>query len=146
MRIHNCPARRARSFLAVVAVLLTACDDFPSDFEEEDVPPAEIIDLSRARAPEPLRADGTTTDTLVARIPEDARVRLITFRTTGGLFERSGTKELTLRAEPPDSGSVDKRLQAEAVLRTDTIAARVFVTATVESFSDTVEVVFAPRS
>lgn len=135
-----------RSFIVVTAATLlvwtSGCDQITSEFFDPDaeVPNEQIIDLRRARAPGPLPANGAATDTLIARIPERATTRVVTFTTTGGMFELSNSKELKVRAESP--GPDADHLEARAVLRTDTIAARVFVRASIADYSDTVEVAF----
>lgn len=127
---------------AMLMVGIAACDELTSDFipRNFEVSPKEIINLTRARAPGTLQANGITTDTLIAHISLKATSRTVTFTTSGGTFEISGVREVKVRAESPLPDA--EHLQAKAILRTDTIAARVFVRASVGDFSDTVEIVF----
>jgi hypothetical protein len=103
----------------------------------DDVPLTDIIDVFRAQPGNDLLADGQSLDTLVARIPDRATNRVITFSTTVGVFVISGARELPVRAsrEPGATG-----LRARAVLRSDTFNADAIVSAVINDFRDTVTV------
>lgn len=143
MKTYKCHSTHMTVVMAAMVLLtMGGCDEIASDFYERDVEvaPEEVIDLTRTAAPNALPADGTSTDTMVARIPFRAASRVVTFTTTGGVFEVSAAKEVKVRAEPVETASGS--LEARAVLRTDTVAARVFVRATVSDYSDTLQIMF----
>lgn len=127
----------ARAAILILALAAAACDGIPSDLERtpDDVPLSEIIDLSRAGGDRPLRADGMSVDTLVARIPRGASSREITLTTSRGSFLLNpGNKSIKVRAERSAS-TTDDRLVARAVLVADTTAAPVVVSASVKEFT-----------
>lgn len=135
--------RGAATGVLVAACLATGCDP-ASEFrpDPDAIPLEEIIDVRRAdNSTIPLRADGTDTTTLLAHIPGEASSRAITFRTTGGVFPLSGSREVEIRAER-SSSDVSGRLVARVLLQTDTIPRVAIVSALIGGFRDTVSVVF----
>src|SRR5688500_10030360 len=94
--------RKAPLFPLRLAALLTltllagSCNDILTDPERDpdDVDPSEVLMLSRTGGDLPLRADGMTRDTLIARIPPGSTLRLVTFTTTHGKFLLSGKQDL----------------------------------------------------
>lgn len=127
----------SRSVAVIVGgvLALTACD-LTTDLEPDPdtVPLDEILLLYRARGSLPLVADGQAVDTLIALIPRDATIRVVTFNTSiGGFLLGGGAKELRVRAEYEPAFKT-QHLVARAVLRADTISGLAVVSATVADF------------
>jgi hypothetical protein len=146
MGLLNAPSRfrlgRGRGTIPPIAALLLAlsvasCDKILSEPERDsdDVPPSEILSLTRTGGDLPLRADGVTRDTLEARIPEGSTARTVIFTTSRGSFLLSPVKqELKVRAEPSGNDN-DGRLIARAVLVADTIPGQAVVSASIGDFT-----------
>lgn len=131
----------AAALAACVLLPILACDQLTSapERDPEDVLPSEIIKL-RVTPTSILPADGKALDTLIARLPKDANARVVTFSTTGGVFQLTAAKQVTVRASKI-LGAGDS-LYARAVLKSDTTAADVIVSAQVSDFRDTVWIHF----
>lgn len=136
-RMSGIVVKRA-AVLLLVAAVGAACDDISSGFERDpdDVPLSEIIQLTRTGGDLPLRADGQSADTLLAKIPRDASSRVITFTTSRGSFALApGSKTIKVRAER-SSDPYDRRLTARAVVVSDTTAGDVVASAAVGEYTD----------
>lgn len=102
--------------------------------DPDDVPTSEVLALSRTGGDLPLRADGTTRDTLLAHIPAGSTQRVVTFTTTRGKFLLSNKQDLKVRAEK-SGDPYDPRLVARAVLVADTIPGEAVVSASIGDFT-----------
>jgi hypothetical protein len=142
MRITS---RRATAGAALVVA--AACDDmWTLEPSAERVPIDQIIAISRTLTGV-LRADTTSAETIVVRLPRDADKRVVTFTTTFGWFaETAREKKVDVRAVLESSD--DSVLTARVVLRSDTLRTggvvdTAVVRATVDQFSNSVRVPFA---
>lgn len=137
-RSRMIPAARMRCAALLCLLLAASCDDILSDFDRDPdaVPTEDIISLTRAGTGA-LAANGTTRETISARIPNNASTRVITFTTTAGVFELTNAKEVKVRAER-DPSQPKGKLVATAVLRADTLTTTAIVSAVISDFRDTV--------
>ncbi len=139
------PPVLARFLLVLAACAAAACglpDLVDPDVDPEDVPESEILDLTRTGGDLPLRADGKTQDTLVARIPEGASSRVVTFTTSAGSFLLTpASKTISVRAEK-SADLHDSRLVARAVLVADTLPGTAVASAKVGDFTRYLNVPF----
>ncbi|HEX6038683.1 hypothetical protein [Longimicrobium sp.] len=134
---------RACALPACLALATATCDGGVISEPERDpldVPLSEILELTRTGAA-PVRADGASQDTVVARIPDHAFTRRVVFRTTAGKFHASQTREELVTAVRVE-GDGDDRLVAKAVLVADTVAGAAAVSATVGDFTQYIAVPF----
>lgn len=133
-------AKRHTLIGSTVTVFLLAvfgsCD-ITTDLERDplDVPLSEIIEIERIIRSE-LAADGIATDTVIARIPRDAKNRSITFAASkGGFVDAGGKGEFKTIAVP--NAADPKHLQARATYVSDTLPGIATITGTLLTFSDT---------
>lgn len=129
--------------LLVLVALLGGCDaqTFEPERDPDDVPASEILVISRVGGTIALPADGKSTDIIIVKIPKDAASRVITFKTTAGVFEPTLAQEIKVRAEK-ENDTQDDWLVARAVLRADTTATTATVSAAVSEFTVYIQVAF----
>lgn len=137
MRLHNL---RTIACLAALATGISACESITTENErdESSVPMADIIAVDASVSS--LPADGSSTTRVSAHIPAGASAKTVTFTTTAGVFLESATKEVKVFAAQ-DASNSGKRV-ASTLLRSDTVAARAIIRATVGDYYDTVSVTF----
>jgi hypothetical protein len=129
-------AHRLRVQTAMFMALMFAisCESLSTDLEPDpdEIPPEEVLTISRAAGAAPLPANGTAVDTIYAHLPKDATVRVVSFATSAGSFlPIPGSKTLDVRAE---DRSADGRLVAKVALVADTIPTTAVVSAKVGEF------------
>lgn len=113
------------------------CIGCSSKLENADlVDPNEILKVSSAKTV--LQADGKDTTIVLARIPNDAGKLDITFTTTAGVFVQSGAKTIKQFAD----SITDQYRYAKVILKTDTVANAVYVTAETSSARSRIIITF----
>lgn len=129
------------AILALVLFAQSACRLPDLERDPDEVPMSEILTLTRAGTGA-LRMNPPEAETFLAMIPLNASTRVVTFRTTAGVFPMSGTKEIKVRAER--DSLITQRLVARTVLRADTIPGTAYVSATIGDFTAYDSIRFEP--
>lgn len=138
-----------RSILIAVfglGLVLSGCRDVTRALEAspDSIGLDSIVKLGFEFSPRTLPANGTSQGEVTARIPGDARSRVVVFTTTRGVFVPAGAATLSVRAEQDSTQA--GWLVARAILRADTIPGIAFVTAAIEGFQDSLSITLSPVS
>jgi len=119
--------RNLLSSLAIGTVLLSSCYK-QSDFEPLSEDLDNVIVVLRA-TPEDLPANGTSTSTIIAQLPDDGIVGVdISFRTSRGVFTESNSNSCTVKSKVAVLDGVT-RVFATATLRSTQTTGTATVTA-----------------
>jgi hypothetical protein len=116
----------------VSASLLSACENVD---DLVDVDSDEIMRLAGSSTS--LPADGASTVTLIAKIPEEATARVVTFKTTAGTFIGASAdgRSIDVKADPRGRAQVDLRSltrtgEAQVVAEIASVVGRMSITFT----------------